>query len=427
MALSDAAARKARPGERPYKLGDARGLYLFVTPAGGKIWRLKYRFGGKEKVAVLGPYPEVSLAEARELTDNARRLLRDGKDPAVEKRKARSASIASADLTFESGARDWHAINVPRWSSVHAADILTALERDIFPKIGALPMAEIDTAIVLDALRAVERRGAIETARRHRQRISAVYLFWIAQGAAVSDPAPVSLVRAMKPLPKKGKQPALVEIDTLRSVLRAAEASDATPFTKLASRLLALTVVRPGVVAGARWEEFEKIDWNTGESADALWRVPARRMKLTLERKDEAAFEHVVPLAPQSVEVVLAVWRLSGRNGYLFPNQRHSHKPMSGNAIGYLYNRAGFHGRHVPHGWRAAFSTIMNEIADREQRSNDRAIIDLMLAHVPKNKVEGAYNRAAYLPRRREIAEAWALMLLEGLPPAGDVLDGGRS
>lgn len=192
-----------------------------------------------------------------------------------------------------------------------------------------------------------------------------------------------------------------------------AEEDHARPITRLALRLLALTAVRPGELRGARWSEFEDLD-----GPRPLWRIPAARMKGDLDRKEEIDGDHLVPLAGQSVAVLRALWPLTGAGELLFPSNRHPHKPMSENAIGYLLNRAGYHGHHVPHGFRAAFSTIMNEWANRKGRKGDRQIIDLMLAHVPKEKVEGAYNRAAYMPRRRELARIWATMLSETLPAA---------
>ena len=180
--------------------------------------------------------------------------------------------------------------------------------------------------------------------------------------------------------------------------------------TRLALRLIALTAVRPEELRGALWEEFEDLNGDA-----PIWRIPAARMKGDIERKDELGGDHLVPLAPEGVAVLKAVWKLSGQGKLVFPNNRHSHRPMSENALGYLINRAGYHGRHVPHGFRAAFSTIMNEWAKEHGRPDDREVIDLMLAHVPMNKVEGAYNRAAYMPRRRELAIIWANMLTTGL------------
>lgn len=418
--LTDLQARKAKPGEKGYKLTDAGGLYLMVTPAGSKSWRLKYRIHGKEKLLTFGLYPEIGLAAARDQRDDARRLIRAGTDPALERKRQRVTSSANAELTFERMTRAWHELEKSRWSAVHAADVIGSLGRDVFPDLGGMPIRDIDTPMVLATLRKVERRGSIETARRLRQRISAVFAYAISEGLVAADPA-APVQKALKPLPKKGRQPAIVELEGVRQLLRDAEGSGASPVTKLASRLLALTSVRPGVVRGVGWSEFEGLD-----GPEPLWRVPASRMKLILDRKDEEAFEHLVTLSPAAVDVIETIRRLTGRGSHVFPSQRHSHRAMSENAIGYLYNRVGYHGRHVPHGWRAAFSTIMNERAERDGRHGDRKVIDLMLAHVPKDKVEGAYNRAAFMPRRREIAGEWAELLVDGLPPAGDLLDGAR-
>ena len=206
----------------------------------------------------------------------------------------------------------------------------------------------------------------------------------------------------------KGRQPAVTELAEARAVLARAEAQPAHPLTRLALRLLALTAVRPGEIRGAAWAEFEGLD-----GAEPLWRVPAERMK--------ARREHLVPLARQAVAALEAARPLSGRGPLVFPSARHAHRPMSENAIGYLLNRAGYHHRHVPHGWRATFATVMNE-----RHRHDRQVIDLMLAHAPRDKTEGAYNRAAHLARRRELAQAWADLLLEGAPKAAELVGARR-
>lgn len=426
--LTDLKVRQAKPREADYKLTDSGGLLLLVTKAGFKSWRLRFRFAGKEKMLVLGPYPEVSLAEARDKRDDARRLLRDNRDPSLEAKKLRLAAVADREATFEKVAREWHALQAPRWAPHHAWDVLASLKREVFKHIGSIPLKEIDAPIVLAVLRKIEKRGAIETAKRVRQRISAVFVHGISTGICNNDPAAL-ISGALQPLPRKGKQPAITNLDGLRELLRKVEASGASPVTKIASRLLALTAVRPGVVRGVKWEEFEGIDWAAPAPEDAeapLWRVPAERMKLTLDRKEDEAFDHLVPLSRQAVEALLAIRSVTGRLSYVFPSTRHLHRPLSENALGYLYNRSGYHGRHVPHGWRAAFSTIMNERAERAGRPGDRAVIDLMLAHVPANKVEGAYNRAAYMERRREIAQEWADLLVERLDCADKLLGAPR-
>lgn len=429
MPLTDAQARKAKAAEKDYKLADGGGLYLFVTTKGFKSWRMKYRFAGKEKRLVFGPYPEVTLVEARDRRDGARRLLRDDVDPGVEATKRRAASAASAGTTFEKMAASWHEASLSKWSDDYGELIMRALKRDVFKEIGGLPLSDISAPMVINMLRKIEKRGAIETAKRVRTYTSSVFAFGISEGACDHDPAAI-VGRALKPNPPKQKQPAFTDLTQARQVLIKSEEDTATPGTLLASRLLALTAARPGIIRTALWREFEGIDWNDPDApaVGALWRVPADRMKLELDRKGEEAFEHIMPLSSQAVDVLRATRRLTGRIQLLFPSTRRSIIPMSENTIGYMYNRIGFRGRHVPHGWRAAFSTIMNEWARKNGEEGDRAVIDLMLAHVPKglSSSEAAYNRAEYMGRRRELAQIWANMLMEGMAPANDLVDGGR-
>lgn len=401
--LSDVAIRKAAPADKDYKLGDSGGLYLLVTRSGAKSFRLKYRYGGKEHRLVFGLYPEVTLAEARDRRDEAKKLLRDGLDPKIIRRARIQTAIADGKNTFEAVAREWHRLNKAKWVTRHGDDVLESLERDVFPLIGDQPLRSITPPLVLSVVRAIEQRSAVETARRVRQRLSAVFVYGIASGICDTDPA--AIIRgALAPLPPRTKQPAVIDLEQARAMLRAVDATAGHPTTKLAIRLLALTAVRPGELRGAGWDEFE----------GATWHVPAERMKGRLATKRP----HDVPLSDQALEVLIAQRQVSGRWPLVFPSSRHGHRPMSENAMGYLLNRAGYHGKHVPHGFRACFSSIMNE-----RFPADRAIIDLMLAHTPSNKVEAAYNRAAFMERRRELAQAWAGMLMEGMAPAETLLD----
>lgn len=397
MQLTDVQIRKAKAGEKPYKLVDGAGLHLFVTPSGGKLWRYRYEVAGEngkrvERLLSIGPYPDISLVAAREARAKARAALREGRDPSLLKRQHRLVTTAEAATTFEAVAKDWHKRQKPTWTETHAGDVIRSLERDVFPELGRLPIREISAPMTLAVLRSIEGRGSIETAHRVRQRISGVFAFAIASGLAESDPA-AQVAKALSPV-IRGRQPAITDLDEVRKVLRAGEGETAHPVTKLALRLLALTAIRPGELRAAAWEEFRDLDGKA-----PAWVIPAERMKMKRE--------HEVPLSRQALEAILAVRRLSGRGPIVFPMIRHAHKPLSENAIGYLLNRAGYHGRHVPHGWRAAFSTIMNE-----RFKADRAVIDLMLAHAPKDKVEGAYNRAEHMDRRRELAQIWADLLM---------------
>lgn len=408
--LTDLAARKADKREKPYKLYDSGGLHLFVTPSGGKLWRVRYQFGGKEKLLSLGPYPDVTLSAARDARDDAKATLRTGRDPAVAKR-IRKLEAVSGDGTFETIAREWYELNKSQWVARHADDVIESLEGEIFPTLGGAPIKDITAADVLATLRPIEKRGAKETARRIRQRMSAVFVYAVASGRAENDPAAM-VKKAMAPM-KKGKQPAITDLDKAREMLAKAEAEPAHPVTKLALRILALTAVRPGTLATTPWAEWP---------ADAdVWRIPAERMKLRLQHKGDEARDFLVPLSRQALEAIDALRQITGRGPLAFPNTRHAHKPMSENAIGYLLNRAGYHHKHVPHGWRSTFSSVMNE-----RFRADRPVIDLMLAHVAKDKTEGAYNRAIHMERRRELSQLWADLILMDARPAIDLLTGAR-
>ncbi len=416
--LTDMAVRQAKPRPKDYKLADSEGLYLFVSKAGLRSWRLKYRFAGKERRLVLGRYPEMGLKEARDRKADARRLLSDGRDPGIEAAKAKVERAVAAANTFEALARGWYDLQKDRWTPIHSRDVITSLEKEVFPWVGMLPISEIDEPMVLSVLRKIEKRGTIETAHRVRQRMSAVFVHAIAEGAGTRDPAAI-VTKALKPVPRSKKRPAFLSFDALQDMVRKTEAEPASPLTKLASRFLALTAQRPGMIRALPWDEIEGVDWQSNELCpDALWRVPAHRMKLDKELKSDEGFEHLVPLSSQAVDVLRAAWVLTGRGPLVFPSNRNAHRPMSENTLSYFYNRCGYQGRHVPHGWRASVSTIMNEWAERNGSPGDRHVIDLILAHVPEgvSGSEGAYNRAAYMERRRELLDVWGATLLDAFP-----------
>lgn len=422
--LTDVAVRQAKPRAKDYKLADSEGLYLFVSKAGLRSWRFKYRFAGKERRLILGRYPEIGLKEARDRKADARRLLADGRDPGVEAAKAKVDRAVAASNTFEMLARNWYDLQKDRWTPVHAQDVIKSLENEVFPWIGNLPVHEIDEPMVLAVLRKIEERGAIETAHRVRQRMSAVFVHAIAEGAGSRDPAAV-VTKALKPVPRAKKRPALLSLTELQAMLQKTESDPASPITKLASRYLALTAQRPGMVRALPWNEIENVDWQSDQACpDALWRVPAHRMKLEKELKLDRDLEHVIPLPQEAVDVLRAAWTLTGRGPLVFPSSHNARRPMSENTLSYFYNRCGYQGRHVPHGWRASFSTIMNEWAERNGSPADRYVLDLILAHIPQSVSgsEGAYNRAAYMDRRRELLEAWAKMLFQSMACPHDML-----
>jgi integrase len=409
--LTDLMVRALKSGPKPYKRADREGLYIHVMPAGqrtgqgAKLWRMKYRYDGREQLLTFGPYPQVSLAEARARCQQARAQLRDKINPATVRRDTSSADPpALGQPTFEEAAREWHARQMPAWGERHTRDVLDSLERGVFPMIGSLPLTAITAHLVLTALRAIEARGAVETAHRVRQRISAVFVYGIAAGVCAADPAG-SIKGALAPT-VKGRMPAIIELGELREMLAKAEAERAHPVTKLGLRLLALTVVRPGELRGARWEEFDLAN------GAPVWRIPGERMKMK--------GPHVVPLAEPAVDVIEAIRPLTGRCPYLFPNARWANRPMTQNAIGYLLNRAGYHGHHVPHGWRAAFSSVMTE-----RHPVDADAIEACLAH-QIGGVRGRYLRAGFDGRRRELLAEWAELLVGGLSPAAQLLEGPR-
>ena len=406
--LTDTLIRKAPAKEKAYKLADSGGLHLFVSPAGGKLWRFRYEFQGKEKLLSLGKYPGVSLSDARVSRDRAKDILREGRDPSIAKKQNRLVVAKQITETFEVVARDWHRKQMGRWSPVHADDVMRSLERDVFPGIGNYPVRDVTVHDVLAILGELEGRDAVETARRIRQRISNIFAFAIASAKVETNPA--LLTAGALPAVVKGRQPAITDLIEARKVLAKVDATPGHVLTKLAIRLLALTAVRPGVIAGLPWAELAP--------GAETWVIPAARMKLPKHLKTDTRRDHIVPLSRQAREVIECARTLSGAGPYVFPNGRHAHKPMSENAMGYMLNRAGYHQRHVPHGWRSTFSTVMNETFP-----SDRAVIDLMLAHQPTNEVESAYNRSAYLPRRIELAQLWADLITKGLQPPAALKD----
>lgn len=432
--LTDKAVRAAGPKDKPYKVADGGGLLLHVSTTGHKTWRLKYRFDGKEQLLTFGAYPYVSLAEAREMRNEAKKQLRTGVDPRHSAKRAKLIGSSSDGETFEIVARRWHEKQLGRWKPVHANDVITSLERDIFPHLGTMPLGEIDKRTLLAVLRKIEARGAIETARRVKQRVAKVYQFANAEGGDFVNPA-ADINEALTPVPPSKRYPALVELGAIRRLLSDVDRSGSSPVTRLASRFMALTGQRPGMVRRMEWREIQNVDWGKADAnvGDANWVVPAEKVKQELHLRSDEAFDHPVPLSRQAVETLRAVRLLTGRCRYVFPSSRSGTVPISENAVGYLYNREGYKGRHVPHGWRSSFSTLMNEEAERtslhdERRIADRFIIDLMLAHTPNgmSASELRYNRAAYLPRRREIAQQWADMIMDGALPTRDILESPR-
>lgn len=399
--LTIAAARAARPGSRAYKRADSAGLFLHIMPTGTKSWRMRWRdVDGREQLLTFGLFPTVSIEAARAQRDAARAVIAAGLDP--------RAPANDDAMTFAAAARAWHAHRAPGWSTVHAGDVLRSLEVDVFPAIGAMPLDVLDRPTVLALLERIEERGAIATARRVRQRIEMVCAYARAKGWMSAD-NPAEVGEALANAPAEGRQPALVDVTEIQELMTVVDQLAVAPALKLAHQFLALTAVRLAALRGMTWSEIENLD-----GPAPMWRIPAARMKLKAAHKADPARDHLVPLSPAAATVLRAAAQLHRANacmhsndGLVFPG-RAGDVPIGAGAIGELYARAGFAGRHVPHGWRASFSTVMNE-----RRPDARADIDRALGHQPKGmtKVEKAYNRAQHLDLRRAILEDWAALI----------------
>ena len=396
------------------KAFDGGGLHLRVSATGHKSWRLKYRFDGKEKQLTFGPYPLISLAEARAMRDTAKRELLAGVDPAKAARDARSRRLAER-TNLQSAALRWHALQLNRWKAHHAEDVKAALEKDVFPLIGHMPIADIGVPEIRKVLDRMQNRGAVDQAHRMHGRLVHIFDLAIVDELIEHNPArPLKVV--MQPV-RKRKFKAILRIEEARSALAAWEREEHLAQVKLASRLLALAAPRPGPLRFATKDEFHDLD-----GADARWVIPATKMKLERAESEQDAFAFTIPLSRQAAAVAKLAIEHAGPRPWVFPGQYAPRKPMSENALSRAYRTSpAFAGRHVPHGWRSTFSTIMNERAADHERAGDREIIDLMLGHKPEG-VEATYNRAAYMNRRRQIAQEWADLLSKGLVPPEDLL-----
>ncbi len=382
--LTDTAVKKAQTKDKQYRLADERGLVLLVRPNGGKLWQLRYRHEGKEKTASLGQYPDVSLSAARAKRDDMRKLVAAGTDPIADKRARVAAKAASSVNTFEAVAREWWAQWSPVKNARHAGYVLARLEADVFPAIGARPVAEIKAKEIVDMAKAIERRGAGDIAKRAMQTSGQVFRYAVAHGKAernpVTDTKPSDVLKS-----RTKANYARVELTELPELLRKIEAYQGTPTTRLAMKLMALTFVRTGELIGAKWAEFD-LD-------AARWGVPAVRMKM--------GTPHIVPLSPQAIEVLKVLHTVTGGRELLFPGERDHSKPMSNNTILGALERMGFKGRMTGHGFRGLASTVLHE------NGFDHAHIELQLAHMERNAVSAAYNHALYLPQRAAMMAWW--------------------
>lgn len=381
MALTDTACRNAKGRERPYKISDGEGLFLLVQPKGSRLWRMAYRFDGKQKTLAFGIYPYVSLVDAREKKAAAKRALAKGVDPAKsETRKAE---------TFESVAQRWYENSNDRWDESHSGRMWARVKRDAFPEIGSLPIDKITPPALLDMLRKVEARGAIEVAKRLKQSVSSVFRFAIAEGLVAHNPA-AEIGAALKPTPRV-RHFATIKPSEAHDLVRKIAGYHGEPITRLALLFALHTFVRTNELRFGLWSEVE------GD----LWKIPGERMKM--------GREHVVPLTAQSL-AILEEARQHQNGPFIFPGLRGN--PLSENSMLYGLYRLGYHSRLTVHGFRRLASTTLNEHGWPSDH------IEMQLAHVSKDRIRGIYNSAEWLGPRRKMMDWWSDHLSEAIHPS---------
>lgn len=379
--------------ERGKKLADGGGLYLFITPAGGATWRVKYRIEDKEKTYSVGPYPLVSLAAARAELGEVKALLLENKDPVSERRVNRAATAASADNTFQAVAGEWLAMKKKEWSPGHFTKSTRAFERDIYPAIGKLPIASITPAIVAKAVEDIHKRDVLETASRILQHLNGVFRYAQAKGLCRDNPA----TPAREILPRKksaGRMPALLDWHSLGDILRRADMARLSPSVRMAHRLCAFTAARIGNVIEAEWREFRLDD------DQPAWIIPRAKMKVT-----ERDIDHRIPLCPEMV-AELRQWKgVIGGRGYVFPSPTGG-KHIGRESIEKVYRvTLGLAGKHSPHGWRSAFSTLARD------NGFNREVVELALDHAHDNDVARAYDRGERFTQRVQLFNWWGEQL----------------
>jgi integrase len=382
--LSDTKVRAIKRTEKPQKFFDGGGLFLFVSPTGGKLWRLKYRFGGTEKLSALGAYPQISLAEARQKRDQALAMIANGVDPG-ETKKAQKAAGTEETETFEVIAREWHTKFSPSWADSHGEKILRRLELYVFPWLGNRPIKSITAPELLTVLRRIEAKGVLETAHRTQQNCGQVFRYAIATGRAERDPS--NDLRGALP-PASGKHMATItDPKEIAGLLRAIDDYRGGIVTRCALQLAPLVFVRPGELRHAEWNE---INFDAAE-----WRIPAEKMK--------AGTLHIVPLSRQVLYILREIHPLTGNGRYVFPSPRTDSRPMSNNAILAALRRMGYAKDEMSgHGFRSMASTLLNE------QGWNRDAIERQLAHAERNSVRAAYNYAEFMPERKRMMQAWA-------------------
>ncbi len=397
MPLTDAAARNAKPAAKTVRMFDRDGLYLEVSPRGGKWWRLKYRYAGKEKRVSLGVYPEVNLKKARARTIDARQLLAEGVDPSENRRAAKAAQVEGAANSFEVVTREWIDNQMKSWVRGHGERILTRFQRDIFPWIGARPIAELTAPELLTTIRRIEKRGALETAHRALGNCGQVFRYAIATGRAKRDPT--GDLRGALPVVKTEHFAAITDPGRVGALMRAIDGYEGSLTVRCALRLAPLVFVRPGELRHAQWSAM---DLDGGE-----WRYTVTKTNTP----------HIVPLSAQAVATLRDLQPVTGRGRYVFCSARSSQRPMSDNAILAAMRRMGIAKDEMSgHGFRAMARTILDEVLGFRPD-----FIEHQLAHAVPDPNGRAYNRTAHLAERRKMMQAWA-DYLDKLKSGADVI-----
>lgn len=386
MPLTDVAVRKAKPAAKVQRIFDGGGLYLEVTPAGGKLWRQKYRFGGKEKRLAHGTYPDVTLAVAREKRDAARKLLAAGVDPGEHRRAEKAATVANTANGFEVVAREWLGKQRGVWSAGHADKILLRLENDVFPWLGKRPVSDITAPDLLTTVNRVVDRGAVESAHRVLQNCGQVFRYAIVTGRAERNPA--GDLRGALPPVKRQHHAAITDPQGVARLLRAIDGYNGSIVTRCALRFAPLVFVRPGELRQAEWAEVDL--------EERQWNIPASKMKMREPL--------VVPLSDQALAILREIEPYTGRTPYVFPSARSPRRPMSNNAILAALRGMGYTTDEMTgHGFRAMARTILDEVLHFRPD-----YIEQQLAHAVRDPNGRAYNRTAHLPERRKMMQAWA-------------------
>jgi integrase len=384
MALTDTAIRNSKSAEKPIKLTDERGLYLLLKPNGSRWWRFDYRYGGKRKTLSMGVYPDVSLKDARNRRDEARKLLASDADPGENRKAVKAAKMEQAANSFEVITREWYTKYSATWNASHGERIIRRFERDIFPWIGSKPIAELGAPDLLATVRHIENRGALETAHRALGNCGQVFRYAIATGRASRDIS-ADLRGALPPV--KGEHfAAITEPKQVGALLRAMDGYTGSQIVRCALRLAPLVFVRPG--------ELRKAEWKDIDLDGAEWRYTVTKTNTP----------HIVPLSTQATEILKELEALTGRGRFVFPGARTNGRPMSDNAILAAMRRMGVDKEEMSgHGFRAMARTILDEVLGFRPD-----FIEHQLAHAVKDPNGRAYNRTAHLGERRKMMQQWA-------------------